>query len=155
MSDELSNPGPIEQDRSHVVVGHDGHPAAQAALAASIELARRLDAQLHVVHSITHSDYGIDPDTDEFEETCRRNLAHERDQIAGVLDDAGVAWSYHEERGDPAARLMHLANETDADYIVVGATHRGWLHLGGSVPKRLLHMQTRPVLVVPDPHGLG
>ena len=134
-----------------MVVGHDGHAAAQAALDAAVELARDTGAHLHVVHSVTADDYGVDPDIEEFEKACERNLVHERELIADRLDDSGIAWTYHEERGDPAARLAHLAAELAASYIVVGETHRGWLHLGGSVSKRLLHMQTHPVIVVPDP----
>lgn len=135
----------------HVVVGHDGHAAARAALGASAELARRIGAHLHVVHSVTVADYGVDPDTDAFEQTRDRNLVHERELIAAALGDAAIGWTYHEERGDPAVRLAHLATELDAAYVVVGATHRGWPHLGGSVPKRLLHLQGRPVVVVPEP----
>jgi nucleotide-binding universal stress UspA family protein len=135
----------------HVVVGHDGHSAAQAALDVAVELAAGLDAHLHVVHSVTLADFGIDPETDEFVKQRDRNLAEERDAISDALVDAPIGWTYHEEDGDPADRLAELATELDAPYIVVGATHRG-LHLSsGSVPKRLLHIQQRPVVVVPEP----
>lgn len=134
----------------HVVVGHDGHPAAQVALHAAVELARRLDAALHVVHAVTLADYGVDPDTEAFEQTRDRNLARERELIASSLADIEVAWTYYEEHGDPAARLAQLAADVDAAYIVVGDSHRGLLHVGGSVPKRLLHIQHRPVVVVPE-----
>lgn len=134
-----------------VVVGHDGHPTAQLALAAAVDLAQRINAHVHVVHAVTIADYGIDPDTEAFEETRDRNLTAEREAIADALADASVAWTYHEENGDPAARLAALADQTDAAYIVVGASHRKLLHLEASVPRRLMHMQTRPVVVVPDP----
>jgi len=149
MRDDADGSG--ERNGLHVVVGHDGHAGAQAALEAAVELARRINAHLHVVHAVTVADYGVDPDTEEFEKTCDRNLVRERELIGAALSGVGVPWTYHEERGEPAGRLTALAAELEADYIVVGATHRGLVHLGGSVPKRLLHMQTRPVVVVPDP----
>ena len=60
---------------------------------------------------------------------------------------------FGQERGEPSARLGHLAQELDALFIVVGASHRGLFHhlTGASVSRRLLHGQPRPVLVVPAP----
>lgn len=137
----------------NLVVGHDGHPAATAALRLALDLAERLGAQLDVVHCVTVEDAGIDPDTEEFEEQIDRNMAHERDLIEQTLSATSCAWNYHEERGDPAVRLAALAEELDAMFIVVGSTHRGMFHqlTARSVPRRLLHMQKRPVLVVPEP----
>jgi len=137
-----------------VVVGHDRRAAGLAALAAAVELAARLRAEVHVVHSITVEDYGIDPDSDEFDAQCARNRARERDDIEATMRDTGLRWTYHEQRGDPAKALAGLADKVDAAYIVVGATRPGALHhlVGGeSVAKRLLRHQHRPVLVVPEP----
>jgi nucleotide-binding universal stress UspA family protein len=138
-----------------LVVGHDGHPAGDAALHAAIDLARRLGAHLHVMHSITLEDYGIDPDADRFGQECERHLAEERATIADTLANASIGWTYHEERGDPALRLADLASAVDALFIVVGATSPGMLHhlLSGSVPNRLLHSRGHPVLVVPTAPG--
>jgi nucleotide-binding universal stress UspA family protein len=138
-----------------LVVGHDGHPASNAALSAGIDLAQRLGAHLHVVHSITLDDYGIDPDIDGFEQECEGNLAHERETIADTLAGTSVNWTYHEERGDPAGRLAQLATAVNASFIIVGATSPGMLNhlLSGSVPKRLLHHQGHLILVVPPAPG--
>ena len=139
-----------------LVVGHDTQQASAAALATAINLAQRLGAHLHVVHSVTLDDYGIDPDTEAFEGERDRRLAIERKVIAAALADTGVAWTYHEERGDPADRLAKLAESVDADLIVVGATKPGVLHhllSGESVPKRLVKVQHRPVVIVPPRPG--
>jgi nucleotide-binding universal stress UspA family protein len=139
-----------------VVVGHDGHRAAQAALAAAVELAVRIGAPLHVVHSVTLADYGVDPDAGELEADCERNLALERESIAAALEGSDVPWTYHEEHGEPADRIAELAESVDASYIVVGATHRGLVALiGGSVSKRLVRLQSRPVVVVPEPSAMS
>jgi nucleotide-binding universal stress UspA family protein len=141
-------------DAEHVtlVVGHDGHPASTAALSTAIDLAQRLGAHLHVIHSVTIEDYGIDPDSEAFELERDRNLARERERIAGTLAGTSAPWTYHEQHGDPADQLAALANEVNAALIIVGATRHGVVHhlLGSdSVPKRLLHVQSRPVVVVP------
>lgn len=138
---------------AHVVAGHDGHPAADAALDVAVDLATRLGAELHVVHSITIEDYGVDPDSEEFEDQHDRNVAQERETIERRLAGTEVAWTYHEEHGDPAARLAALADQLDALLIVVGSTHRGMFHqlTARSVPRRLVQMQKRPVVVVPEP----
>lgn len=135
-----------------VVVGHDGHPGSDRALATAIDLAGRLGAALHVVHSVTLEDYGIDPDVDSFDTIRDRNVAAERERMSTVLADSTVTWTYHEERGEPARCLARLGRDVDAAFIVVGASHRGLFKhaMSGAVSKHLLHDQNRPVLVVPD-----
>ena len=82
---ERSQPEPrSEPGMPQLVVGHDGHASSHAALSAAVELAGRLGAHLHVVHSVTVEDYGIDPDTEEFEQTRDRNLAEERLGACGM-----------------------------------------------------------------------
>jgi nucleotide-binding universal stress UspA family protein len=137
-----------------IVVGHDNHPAARAALETAIALARRLPARLLVLHSTTLDDYSIDPDGDDFEADRDRALARERKQITDLLHDTDLLWTYHEQHGDPARALARLADDVGAAYLVVGAPHSGALrHLlgGDSVVNHLLKSQQRPVLVVPEP----
>jgi len=137
----------------NLVVGHDGHPAADAALRLAIDLGEKLGAQLHVVHCVTVEDAGLDPDTEEFEEQLERNVADERDSIDRALANTSVQWHYHQESGDTAARLAALADQVDAMLLIVGSTHRGMFHqlTARSVSRRLVQMQKRPVVVVPEP----
>src|SRR5450631_48728 len=136
-----------------IVVGHDGHHSAKDdALRYAIQLAARLDTHLHVIHSVTIDDYGIDPDTAAFEEECARNLAIERQRINALFENTTIRWTYHEERGDPADRLAQVAASVNAACIIVGSHPHGIARglLGAdSVPRWLLHHQPRPVLVVP------
>lgn len=137
----------------NLVVGHDGHPASDAAIGVATDLATRLGAHVHVVHCVTVEDFGVDPDTEQFEREGDRSIARERETIERSMAGVAVAWTYYEERGDPSSRLAAVADSVDALFIVVGATHRGVLPAltGGSVSRRLLHLQHRPVLVVPAP----
>lgn len=140
-------------DFTALVVGHDGHhSASEDALRYAIQLAGRLNAHVHVIHSITLNDYGIDPDIEAYEQECARNIALERECIAAAFENTTVRWTYHEERGDPAAHLAQLAASVNAACIIVGSNRHGLVRglLGAdTVPRRLLHHQLRPVLVVP------
>ena len=74
--------------------------------------------------------------------------------IARALEGLGVRWSMRTLAGGPAVELARLADELDAELIVVGTREaglRGSLHefFTGSVAVQLAHRQHRPLLVVP------
>lgn len=75
--------------------------------------------------------------------------------IGEILDKAGVRWSARADAGLPSQQLALIADEVDAQMIVVGTRDpgiRGTLHefFSGSVAAQLSHRQHRPVLVVPQ-----
>ena len=76
------------------------------------------------------------------------------DEIAAVLEPAGVRWSARRLVGEAAASLMQVADAEHALMFVVG-TRRGGLggavvrFFTGSLAVRLSHRQWRPVVVVP------
>src|SRR3954454_21632911 len=110
---------------AHVVVGHDGHAGSEVALAAAVDLAGRIAAHLHVVHAVTLADYGVDPDTEAFEETRDRNLIASRYAVPVAPAGSPSSWTCHEESGgDPPARMAELAEQTGAAYTGVGASLR-------------------------------
>jgi nucleotide-binding universal stress UspA family protein len=148
--DASSSPGTPQ-----IVVGHDNSASSSAALHAALSLGTTLHAHLHIVHCVTLEDYGIDPDTDEFEAVRDRHLAAERDAIAAAMKNSSVPWNYLEAHGDRVHAIAELAHSVDAAYIVVGASHRGLLrHLldGGQLASKLVRVQPRPVIVVPEPN---
>ena len=59
--------------------------------------------------------------------------------------------------GHIAAAVLHAADDHGARIVVLGSSSRTDLPrmLLGSVASRLLHMATRPVLIVPRPDGEG
>jgi nucleotide-binding universal stress UspA family protein len=145
---------PRQAPQTQLVLGHDHHPHSQNALSVSTELARRLQAQLHVVHGIDLSDYPIDPDAADWEQQAQRTLQDQRQQVAEALKDCDTGWTYHAGRGDPVRLLATVAAETDALMIIVGTRGEGpgkvvariFAH---SVSHGLIARQRRPVLVVP------
>ncbi|MCS7258956.1 MAG: universal stress protein [candidate division WOR-3 bacterium] len=57
------------------------------------------------------------------------------------------------EYGDPAERILHIAESLDVDLIVI-ATHgrTGWRHLiFGSVAEKIIRLATKPVLTLRKP----
>lgn len=139
----------------NLVMGFDLSPASRCALGIAADLARRLQARLHVVHVIDLSDYPIDPDAGDWEEQASRNLAREQDIVRDALSSFNGQWTYHAWHGEPAVLLARVADEYDAFLIVIGARRDGFgaaiSHLlarsiSGNLTGRRGH---RPVLIVP------
>jgi nucleotide-binding universal stress UspA family protein len=136
-----------------VVVGVDGSPASEAALAFAYDMASRRGAELVAVHvwsdviSVWGGSVPIpDLDWDEVA-TDERIVLSER--LAGWRErypDTTVRQVVHENR--PAQRLLHEA--AGAQLLVVGSLGRGALAsaLLGSVSHALLHHAPCPVAVV-------
>jgi len=73
------------------------------------------------------------------------------DQVRSMAEGLDVPVECHVRQGDAAATLLALAEETEADLLVMGSHGRTGLRrlLMGSVVSDLLHSTQRPVLVVP------
>jgi nucleotide-binding universal stress UspA family protein len=139
-----------------LVLGYGRDPASAHALGVAADLARRLNAHLHVVHGVDLGDYPADPDAADWEEQGRRTQAEQRQAVRTALDHLGQPWTYHAARGDPAALIAAVADRHDAVMIIVGTRGEGYRAaldrlLGGSVSHRVIGHQHRPVLVVPAP----
>jgi nucleotide-binding universal stress UspA family protein len=142
-------------DRS-IVCGVDGSPDSQTAIGVAARLAERLGARLVLAHVVEvalvpYAAIGgaggiapppmIPPLREEQEEAGARLL--ERIAVAVGLGDA-------EQRvavGLPAERLADLADDEDAELIVVGSRGRG--RFLGSVSNSLVGVARCPVLIVP------
>jgi nucleotide-binding universal stress UspA family protein len=140
--------------QTQLVLGHDHHPHSQSALSVAADLAQRMHALMHVVHSIDLSDYPIDPDAADWEQQAQRVLQDQHQQVAQALKDSDTGWTYHAWRGDPVRLLATVAEETDALMIIVGTRGEGPGKvvdriLQRSVSHGLIARQYRPLLVVP------
>jgi nucleotide-binding universal stress UspA family protein len=132
-----------------IVVGVDGTDTSWRALAMAIGVARRWDGctihicyicQLPVSAQLGAMAVPISPLGDQAGEL--------KQAISDELARSGVTGEFNERVGDVARELETLAEACHADLIVVGRSRHPALHLGG-VPRRLLAMGHRPVLVVP------
>jgi nucleotide-binding universal stress UspA family protein len=120
-----------------VLVGVDGSPASDAALARAVDVAARGGAALCVVEVVAG-----EPDVPEAAARLEDAVAAARDR--GVAVDAVV------RVGDAASEVAALADEVDAGLVVVGTRgSSGPAELLGSVARSIVHRVRRPTLVVP------
>jgi nucleotide-binding universal stress UspA family protein len=155
-----------------IVVGYDGSEAAERALRRAAEVAEVFSARLLVV-SVGASTSGAPAPIAELapvpvpgpvapggtvppprpttaapepDELARLQLERARTALAGRSVDA----DYVVELGDPAERLLELAEQRDADLIVVGSREHGFLGrlLSPPVDEALARRSERDVLLV-------
>jgi nucleotide-binding universal stress UspA family protein len=156
-----------------IVVGFDGSEAAGRALRRAAEIAEAFSARLVVVSvggwaeapafepalgplpaaaagPVRAGVTAPPPETTlaapEPEELARRQLEQARTALASRSVDA----EYVVEVGDPAERLLDLAEQRDADLIVVGSRGHGFLErlLGRPVDESVARRAERDVLLV-------
>ena len=135
-----------------IVVGTDGSRGAEAAVQKVIELARGSGAAAHLVCAYP----GKSP-LERIGMTARQEPADLRGVAADVLArderrfvEAGFAVEKHAREGDPAQVIIDVADEQDADLIVVGARGSTGLRrfMLGSVSSKLAHHAPSSVLIV-------
>jgi nucleotide-binding universal stress UspA family protein len=161
-----------------ILVGYDESEAAERALARAAELADALGARL-VVASVSHErrlpetapvlepaagglvpSAGVGPvpigdtvpppaDTADLPEPPER-AQHSLDRARTALAGRGLVAEYIAEIGDPAERLLELAERRDAELIVVGSRGHGFLDrlLGRGVDEAVVGRSSRDVLLV-------
>lgn len=139
-----------------IVVALDGSELAERALEPARELARRLDAPLHLVRvaDVTRFQFGKNEAALEYA-ALGRELDDEEVEAARYLSDVaarlaadGAAPTTEVRRGFAARHLVDLARPSD---LLVMASHgrsgpRRWLL--GSVAEEVVRHATAPVLLV-------
>ncbi len=139
---------------STIVLGYDGSPSANAALAKTIELAPALGASVVVVFG-----FYISPlaggDVHDFKERLESIGSHEVDRAVADLDAAGIEASSRLVSARPADAILGVAEEVGAGLIVVGTVGEGPISgaLLGSVVLKLVQKSSLPLLVVPTQEG--
>ena len=117
-----------------IVVGSDGSERAGKAVQHAAALAKAAGAEVHVVRAVPGP--GGDPEG-------------EAEQAADQLRDAGVQVETHVVNDDPSEALISVAEQQDADLIVIGnkgmtGAQRFFL---GSVPNDVGHHASCSVLI--------
>ncbi len=125
-----------------VVVGVDGSPGSDQALAWAADLARGSETELVVVHGWSGPEFaGQEQDL--------------LDDATAYLGESGLSARSVFEMADPKEVLMAVAEREDADLIVIGSRRQNLLAnlLLGSVGEYLVHHSRRPVVIVPHDRG--
>ena len=154
---------------NRIVVGYNGSEDAHT-LRTAAEYAEAFSAELTVVSvgptlplpvpvppeaavagaaitPVTMTTPGQEPATDRPLEAAERQLVVAQGLLAGVT----VECEFRPETGDPAEQLLSVAEETDADLIVVGSHEHSLLERllsGKPVDEKLARHSPRDVLLV-------
>jgi nucleotide-binding universal stress UspA family protein len=136
-----------------IVVGTDGSPNAEAAVRQAIALAKGDGAQLHIVSAYPHGSGYSAP----IRGAATREPISLRAVAESVLGRAQrtaeaqeVEVITHAREGEPAHVIIEVAQEHDADLIVVGARGlTGFVRfLLGSVSSKLAHHAPCSLMIV-------
>jgi nucleotide-binding universal stress UspA family protein len=143
-----------------IICGLDGSPDSQRALEVAARLAKRLGSRVVLAHvaEVVHVPYaaayplgGAGGSIAEANEIDAEEEAGER-LLEQAADTAGLGDAERRvEVGVAAERLADLADEEDAELIVVGSRGRGAFRAAflGSVSNSLVGVARCPVLIVP------
>jgi nucleotide-binding universal stress UspA family protein len=137
---------------STVAVGTDGSATASEAVMMAAELARRFGASLVLVSAFQGSDQTpMDRRTASPEvQWASSPLARVQEILARTQEDLrrdGIDCSIRVDEGDPAEVLVRLAEECEADVLVIG--NKGMeRRVLGSVPNTVTHKAPCSVIVV-------
>ena len=142
---------------SSIVVGTDGSETAAEAVRQAADLAKTLNAHVHLV-----SAYEPVPERRLREERSQvpddlQYLVSPREDVEKVLEEeserlrqAGVEVETYAREGDPADAILDVAEEKNADLIIVG--NRGMTgakrFLLGSVPNKVSHHASSSVMII-------
>jgi nucleotide-binding universal stress UspA family protein len=136
-----------------IVVGTDGSANAEAAVREATRVAKDRGARLNLVSAypkvLTHSEVisrSAKRQPIDLHEVAETVLA----RAEAAVEDEGVEVLTHARAGDPARNLLEVADEQDAELIVIGA--RGLTaferFLLGSVSSKLAHHAKCSLLIV-------
>ena len=142
-----------------IVVGTDGSETAGEAVRQSTELAKAVGATVYLVCAFEPvGNQRLREERQQVPEDMSW-MVNEREDVNATLKQAqeqiqedGVKVEIFARQGDPADAILDVAEEQNADLIVLGPSARSRLaqRLLGTVHLGLIQRSTRPVLVVTD-----
>jgi nucleotide-binding universal stress UspA family protein len=142
---------------SSIVVGTDGSETARKAVREAIELAKQLGASLDIVSAYEpvsnqrlREEARQVPADLEWMVNPREDVEATLHEAAGELDGGGIEVETFAREGDPADAILDVAEERNADLIVVGNKGMSGAKrfLLGSVPNKVSHHAPCSVLIV-------
>ena len=140
-----------------IVVGTDGSATASEAVSQATELARSLGAKVYLVSAYEPVPEGRlrderqqIPDDLQWMVNPREDVESTLAQSAATVTEAGIAVETLAREGDPADAILDVAEEKNADLIVVG--NKGMTgakrFLLGSVPNKVSHHAPCSVMII-------
>ena len=140
-----------------IVVGTDGSETATEAVRQAVELASATKAKVELVSAYEpvsnqrlREEAQQVPDDLQWMVNPREDVDATLEEAAGMARDAGVEVQIFARQGDPADAILDVAEETEADLIIVG--NKGMTgarrFLLGSVPNKVSHHAPCSVLII-------
>jgi nucleotide-binding universal stress UspA family protein len=140
-----------------MVVGTDGSDTAREAVRQATDLAARLGAKIHLVSAFEPVPEGRlreerqqVPDDLQWMVNPREDVSTTLESAADAIREQGVTVVTHAREGDPADAILDVAEEQNADLIVVG--NKGMTgakrFLLGSVPNKVSHHAPCSVMII-------
>jgi nucleotide-binding universal stress UspA family protein len=139
------------------VVGTDGSDTAKEAVRQAAELAKTVGAKLHLVSAYEPVPEGRLRQERQQVPDDLQWMVNPKEDVEGTLTDAaaeleenGVEVTTYAREGDPADAILDVAEEENADLIVVG--NKGMTgarrFLLGSVPNKVSHHAPSSVMII-------
>jgi nucleotide-binding universal stress UspA family protein len=140
-----------------IVVGTDGSETATEAVRQAADLARAVGAKLELVSAYEpvpeqrlSEERRQAPEDLQWAISPREDVDATLEAAAAVARDAGIAVEVYPRQGDPADAILDVAEEREADLIIVG--NKGMTgakrFLLGSVPNKVSHHAPCSVLII-------
>jgi nucleotide-binding universal stress UspA family protein len=140
-----------------IVVGTDGSDTASQAVRQAVDLAAAVGAEIELVSAYEpvpaqrlREERRQAPEDLQWAINPREDVDATLEAAAAVARDAGVEVSVYPRQGDPADAVLDVAEEREADLIVVG--NKGMTgakrFLLGSVPNKVSHHAPCSVLII-------
>ena len=140
-----------------IVVGTDGSDTAKEAVRQATELAKALDASVHLVSAYEPIGEGRMREERQQIPDDMQWMVNPREDVDATLRDAGsdieaagIQVETYAREGDPADAILDVAEEKKADLIVVG--NKGMTgakrFLLGSVPNKVSHHAPCSVMII-------
>lgn len=140
-----------------IVVGTDGSDTANQAVRQAVDLARAVGAKLELVSAYEpvpaqrlQEERRQAPEDLQWAINPREDVDLTLEAAATLAREAGVAVDVYPRQGDPADAILDVAEEQEADLIVVG--NKGMTgakrFLLGSVPNKVSHHAPCSVMII-------
>src|SRR6478735_8859987 len=140
-----------------IVVGTDGSDTASQAVRQAIELASSIGAKVELVSAYEpvpdqrlRQERRETPEDLQWAINPREDVDNTLAEAADAARKAGVEVNLYPRQGDPADAILDVAEEQDADLIIVG--NKGMTgakrFLLGSVPNKVSHHAPCSVLII-------
>jgi nucleotide-binding universal stress UspA family protein len=140
-----------------IVVGTDGSETANEAVRQAVELAQAVKASVKLVsayepvpESRLRGERRDAPEDVQWAINPKEDVEATLSDAAEIASGAGVEVEIFPRRGDPADAILDVAEESDADLIIVG--NKGMTgakrFLLGSVPNKVSHHAPCSVLII-------